>query len=144
MGEDVARDVEPRVARLLQVAVDQEGVVRVLVERGQRGARVVTQWISYRVPSIAFSAARTGACAASSACTASSTSARAGGSRGLPLRRQDRGLEPVGGEDLHELDEGEEGDGLGQVGVDPGVVGGADGIEVAVVVSATTGMRRRS
>ena len=38
VGEDVARDVEP-VARLVQLAVDQERVVRVLVERGKRGAR---------------------------------------------------------------------------------------------------------
>ena len=37
VGEDVARDVEPGVARVAEVAVDQEGVVRVLVERGQRG-----------------------------------------------------------------------------------------------------------
>ena len=39
VGEDVARDVQPGVARLAQVAVDEEGVVRVLLERGQRGAR---------------------------------------------------------------------------------------------------------
>ena len=39
VGEDVARDVQPRVAGVVQLAVDQERVVRVLVERGQRGAR---------------------------------------------------------------------------------------------------------
>jgi hypothetical protein len=39
VGEDVARHVETRVARVVQLAIDQEGVVRVLLERGQRGAR---------------------------------------------------------------------------------------------------------
>jgi hypothetical protein len=39
VGEDVARDVEAGVPGVVQLAVDQERVVRVLVERGQRGAR---------------------------------------------------------------------------------------------------------
>ena len=39
VGEDVGRDVEPVVAGLVQLAVDQERVVRVFLERGERGAR---------------------------------------------------------------------------------------------------------
>ena len=118
-------DVEPVVAGVVQLAVDQERVVRVLLERGERGARRrdpvdlvlgaldrLQRRADRRVRGLVglHGEQRPGA--------------RAGGSRGLLLRRQDRGLEPVGGEDLHELDEGEEGDGLGQVGVDAGVVGG--------------------
>ena len=41
VGDDQAGEVEPA-----ELAVDQEGVVRVLVERGERGLVLVTQWMS--------------------------------------------------------------------------------------------------